>query len=421
MRGDSPCLRDGVPSLRHAGVGPPNDIYFTSMIQEENDGFRQSPEVGVDDDAHDRFLRHKKNLGRIMRRLMVLGLLTQAEVQKTEAHEPPIAPPEAAAPSADYQTQVEYLENVFGYVKAHQIERWTPRLEGADTPEPKFENFDPRHLTEQELRNLLITTYPRNWIKTEIDRVVFSADSVGLPDQYGLNQPMVGTVEERAGSAKVTIYHRTAGDLERVAQIYAHESGHVNWTGDASVKYEERVELLYAVAKRFLTGRDCYPSAYVQEINNPDPQKADFLRIQEYWAEVCEAYFTDPDDLRRHPEDFALVDTWVKKQDPDYEPYAAAAERAEIIFQYRLRFLRPPVRQAVLDYRQSLLTAATRTDEKSSERTNTLSPREIMSMMTLGKKYKLSVDDQLWFAAAGNRWVRDRLRAEKTTAGGVER
>jgi hypothetical protein len=48
-----------------------------------------------------------------------------------------------------------------------------------------------------------------------------------------------------------------------------------------------------------------------------------FMAASEYWAQICSEYFTNPEGfLKNHPNDFKLVDTYVKKNDPSFDIFS---------------------------------------------------------------------------------------------------
>ncbi|MFH1236475.1 MAG: hypothetical protein V1685_06100, partial [Parcubacteria group bacterium] len=104
---------------------------------------------------------------------------------------------------------------------------------------------------------------------------------------------------------------------------------------DNNLTVDQRLTLFAEVTRRFTEGRNLYQSEYVESINNPDAIENLNIKVSEYWAEICAAYFTEPEKMKsNNPEDFALVDRWVKLQDPGYDTVVQAEARQRLSAEY---------------------------------------------------------------------------------------
>jgi hypothetical protein len=114
-----------------------------------------------------------------------------------------------------------------------------------------------------------------------------------------------------------------------VEELITHELGHANdWSSDMEMSNEERLDLLLAVSDR-LDAASRYDSSYVESIKNRNKRLERYFKAREYWAEICSAYFNDPDVL--DVEDYILVDSVVKKSDPNFNCRKSSQERSQMI------------------------------------------------------------------------------------------
>ncbi|MBL8030792.1 MAG: hypothetical protein JNK33_00490 [Candidatus Doudnabacteria bacterium] len=129
-------------------------------------------------------------------------------------------------------------------------------------------------------------------------------------------------------------------------ECLGHEMGHENsWDNVLELDVSTRMELILAVAER-VQSPDRYASSYVNSINNKDKKLELACKSTEYWGEITEQYFEHPENM--NIKDYRLVDGWVKKRDPNFDPIKARAERKKILELARVRaavFTNAPVRR----------------------------------------------------------------------------
>lgn len=267
------------------------------------------------------------------------------------------------------------------------------------------------YLTDHDIKAIFVTTYPQRWVWSEIDHIVFSPDSILVSSVYGIDEYTEG-VTGMSGQlpATVTLYTRVIGDLRRVSSIYSHETGHANsWVHDLSMSEQQRWRLFYDLSWRWFNGTDCFPSSYVDEITNPDPETNNYLRVQEYWAELCQAYFDAPQELRRYPTDFHLVDRWVKRQDPAFDPLGAKSRRTDAIWDHEARQLSPQRQWALRQYRQRWLVTLSVRQLNCQVTGPTVTLGWIQGAQRLLGRWRVSPDRRLKLAALTAEWVNERL------------
>lgn len=212
----------------------------------------------------------------------------------------------------DEPVQVPDQENSFESVVIHGI------------GEVQFDSLD--------VEKLLIGTFPKNWMIGNVDTISLTPGKVvQMPEEYGIESTAAGAnIPKEDKRSQIQLYQH---DLKDIVLTIDHESGHANdWGNERHLAYAERVQLLQDVTQRFLLGDSLYHSDYVEAIDNPDKHIELYLKVSEYWAELCAAYFSHAveweDQVGKirvghelnytHPKDFVLVDNWVHRIDPDF-------------------------------------------------------------------------------------------------------
>src|SRR3989344_351136 len=114
------------------------------------------------------------------------------------------------------------------------------------------------------------------------------------------------------------------GEPDFNTMVIYHELGHVNdWESDMDLNIVEREELLCEVYKRMnsataFTRQDKYHESFVD-----GTKEGLYNAAKEYWADICAEYFWNPKFCQNsYPEDFKLVDKFVKKNDPTYNVFS---------------------------------------------------------------------------------------------------
>lgn len=198
-----------------------------------------------------------------------------------------------------------------------------------------FETREPRKLVlSQETLREVLETFPQTWIHGEIGSIRQTDEIDKVSKSYGIEGYTFAScsdLNEPKIRAAITFYRQSQeSDAFHVISVLGHEIAHTNdWDSDNEATLEERTNLLLAIAGR-LEADDRYMSSYVESIKNDDKQLEKFRKAKEYWAEICEAYFGDPDSL--HYEDFRVVDEYVKRGDPNFAVEESTKERLRLIF-----------------------------------------------------------------------------------------
>ncbi len=177
---------------------------------------------------------------------------------------------------------------------------------------------------------ILQETLPKGWVNNEVEKVTYEErDGRATCYRNGVNN------DKRKAEIVFRIYSRTCS-LEHVVGVLGHEHAHANdWESDNEMTTVERVALILKIAERLETD-DRFQSSYVEAINyENDPQRTRYTKAVEYWAVICQWYFSNADMLSI--EDFKIVDSHIRKTDPKFNWVTAAARRLEIIRQMMLR------------------------------------------------------------------------------------
>lgn len=195
---------------------------------------------------------------------------------------------------------------------------------------PVFTGFDQIENLEDDIEDTISEgelAFPKGWINGEIDEVIFTIDKESPLDFK------VSGLHSRNFWGKTEIYFWPSafgkGKEEDTVDLYngtlAHELAHANdWTTDSGLNLLERYRLLdsvYESMKKYYSERKADYVEYSESFRNGTPE-GEFTAVKEYWAETCALYFCNPQSLKdERPEDYKLVDDFVKKHEPEYDVF----------------------------------------------------------------------------------------------------
>ncbi|MBU2109700.1 hypothetical protein KKB71_01960 [Patescibacteria group bacterium] len=223
------------------------------------------------------------------------------------------------------------------------------RKEGAE--KPIIKNFERVDLNSSVLEKIWKDgdTYPKGWIDGEVESIEYTEKKFSMKD-YGpeFKERNADAVMERyLERILVNIDKEEMKRFEKRDLIdglnfrVSHELGHSNdWETDNELSLVERVQLLKEIISRMESEKPFISimsefigeKSYHQKIRKANIEEENILRAKEYWAEICEYYFNMPDWLQeKYPEDFAIVDKYVKKNDHNFNPFVAKDKRNSIL------------------------------------------------------------------------------------------
>jgi len=188
-------------------------------------------------------------------------------------------------------------------------------------------------------------TYPKGWIQNEADTVqMVELGEIEKLRQGKDNLEYAGTAQENdqtsLGKIRLSVPELENGKdlLPTVDWTFSHEITHLNGGfKKMNLPFNERADLLVNVMKRVRSGND-FKGIGWDYINRKktNPEQLAFYQAEEYFAHIGEYYFSFPDILKEEsPEDFALIDEYVKKQDPNFDPFKAKKLRNQIYNKYQ--------------------------------------------------------------------------------------
>ena len=208
---------------------------------------------------------------------------------------------------------------------------WNTVSFDGDLPISTEHNVD---LSMSEIESILVQTYPKGWVNQEVLYILVSNQKEKIGSHSGSN------LSENFSAADYNKQNKSIRML-RFNEIYrkdpvwffevlGHELAHANdWSTDNNLSAEERLDLLLEVHKRVQSPYSFF-SSYVNKINPDDKQLENFRKSKEYFAEICEEYFSNG-ILLLPQEDIQIIERVIKKSDPNYNIEKSLALRREIL------------------------------------------------------------------------------------------
>lgn len=245
----------------------------------------------------------------------------------------------------DIQKKLDYLKDQFSSNIISHLKKSVETNKEVNLKPIKIRGFEKAGLSNKDLKNLWSEKYyPRGWLDEEINGVEYKDEKgKGIKD-YGLEKGRTAGIHESAksGKSKITFFKsftpKTKGEFKNFTDTldwhFSHEASHANdWSNEAELDFKQRVEFLYEISQScFREGAFRDSLGYIQSIKNPDSRKERYFKVEEYWAISCDHYFTMPDTFKElYPQEFELVDKYVKKEDPTFNPVEKVQQRQEII------------------------------------------------------------------------------------------
>jgi len=250
----------------------------------------------------------------------------------------------SAADLIELKQNVEYILDEHPKEVISLFELREDIIEERNSEPPAFKGFEDSEIGKdlpQELWNEV--NYPKNSIDRTTDEVEFVTTGLKADESYNLqNDEASGMTFYEKSKIILAKSSSTEGlsDFKEIADTYdatfAHEWGHKNdWFGQENLSTVERLEFFAEVSRAFDREGAVLKNGYVNRINNPDKKLEKFYKVVEWWAELTQAYMMFPENFEKGcPEEFQLVDKWVKKLDPNFDPVESVAKRAAIKAKY---------------------------------------------------------------------------------------
>ncbi len=221
--------------------------------------------------------------------------------------------------------------------------------------EPEVRGFDSLGIAEADIQELFQDGryFPKNYINGEV-KGIYLHEEMSRITTYSAGgtqrSTTLATANKESEVIKMTFpqgFHKDPQEvrnyLDSVFSLTAHEVAHLNsWSTDQDLNLLERYQLLSRVLER-LRSTDHVRGVATESISGPnamgyvdfihkeheDSPDRHYLEAEEYWAEIVKYYLLFPDWMQaEHPQDFALAQEYIQKNDPDFDPFKAAAQRS---------------------------------------------------------------------------------------------
>ncbi|MCX7589553.1 MAG: hypothetical protein N2Z85_01270 [Patescibacteria group bacterium] len=185
-------------------------------------------------------------------------------------------------------------------------------------------------------------SYPKNWISKNIKKINYINQNKDILDKE--NNKLIAAASSSINNIdfyKLKHYENLSKKdlLYNLDMFFSHEIGHHNdWHNSPNINLLERLEIFSKILNR-LNGESkliSFDNAFNLSKKEYYELKGNDINTQtgEYFAEVCRNYFNFPGWLKQvFPEDFDLIDKYIKKTDPDFDPFKAVNQRLKIIDQ----------------------------------------------------------------------------------------
>ncbi len=191
-------------------------------------------------------------------------------------------------------------------------------------------------LSSELIKEVVEKTFPNEWVGSDIE-------SFEYLDKFARefikeNKGILAWCKDTGykSKAKIEFFRpvRWENPHYLLGNIMSHELAHANdWEFDNQLSAEARIYLLAKVAQR-LESSDRYHSAYVESIQEKDKQYQYYKKCLEYWAEICGAYFSDPDREDLPEQDRKLIEFHLSKTTPGFDARGAKKIRDKLIQNY---------------------------------------------------------------------------------------
>jgi len=227
------------------------------------------------------------------------------------------------------------------FIKDGDGKAFVERYSG-DKEETTFEGFESIGIQEETIEALFEPGefFPANWIEGEVNSVEYIdqyvyADGEDKGSERYLGREKIGEHSDSEEGSSIRFYKNSGFEnigSDREKKILSlryhmiHESAHANdWQTDKDFNLAERAELLLSVLERMESDNSF--KSYQKKSNGGNywegfidgTGSGKYGAAKEYWAEICTAYFLEPESMKdEYPKDFELVNKVIQSQDPGF-------------------------------------------------------------------------------------------------------
>ena len=244
--------------------------------------------------------------------------------------------------NTDFTRREEHIPSVRRMTESKPVENYPDDFTASElvSSQDTLSGGDFKAIAEQ--------TYPDGWVGGEITSISQKDErkNIGgeIGGEYGLEgEAWASCISTSTGygyDSEIVFhgwsYYETL--YSNINEAFSHEIAHANdWEVSNDLSFEDRASFLLAIVER-VQSEDRFHSTYVESIKNEDKQLELHNKCKEYWAEICEQYFGGSAQNLNY-KDVQLIESVVKKEDPNFDPLDAYTKRTNsiIAYGYKLR------------------------------------------------------------------------------------
>jgi len=243
----------------------------------------------------------------------------------------------------------DVLKNFKKAEKSESVESTSGYVYAKESP-PKIEGADDIGLTEKESSLLKRAWsedyYPKGTVNGKVKQILLKKNFLKLGKEYGnkAGAKAFGTADSFKNIVLIKDIKDIRDEKERrfallgLDWVFSHELGHQNsWMFNRSLSGKERIEFLSDVLKNFKKAEKSESvesmSGYVYAVENSDKEIETYVKVTEWWAELCQNYFSYPQYFKEYfPQESALVEKWLKINPADYDAQAKKDEKEIVLY-----------------------------------------------------------------------------------------
>ncbi|MBI4120384.1 MAG: hypothetical protein HY454_02860 [Parcubacteria group bacterium] len=332
-------LRETSPAARALIVGFALEI--ASFVWHAEQKVQEYGQIGKKEEYIDKKLEAQKSLGGKMQELKLLfGEHVESDLNfRSETEEWQAKKQEAQKEREEFaffesKRKIEDIEE--GAEMRNKQEQENKPMSVSDFVVNRGAKAE-RIISQESLGQYFGECLPRSFVEGEVASITQSNEAEEIRADYGLTKGTEAFASCYHGGQQEKariVFHSISKEssLPTILRVAGHEIAHANsWKTDNEMNTEERMDLLLSISKRLRAG-DRYMSNYVESINNEDGQLENYNKATEYWAEICEQYFSDPNSL--NVKDWEIVDDMIKKQDPKFDLDETLEARHKLFYAY---------------------------------------------------------------------------------------
>lgn len=272
------------------------------------------------------------HLGVAVGAILVAGEVAREQGKKNKEYDAYVSSSLSAEELKKKEVAETEIRNIFGEHATSDIyfgdrEAFFERKE-KERKEPEISGFTERGWTNMQKYAFSekYLSYPKGWVAGEVGNVEFVDSLKKKPKDHFLGGQLKQNIFSKPTMYLYRHWKKDESETEKYSPIQPktieHELGHANdWETDMDLNIMDRQELLLKIHERLTSPKSWHrDNDHYHETFADGSKEGLYKSAREYWAEICAEYFSDPElFLKDHPEDFKIVDTQAKKNDPSFD------------------------------------------------------------------------------------------------------